>query len=301
MKLLCRPNILTGELKARFEQDSELVALTGYKAVDKNTGASKKWLPLKSPASARLLKFMQAEPGGSLSTEIRWSKKELEEAKGYLLSCSTVSMPDADYKHQLNLFNNSPTLKTPSKWGSIRIHPSLQLSTINLRQKTMRYLDEWTEELLLAEDLIENWPDSWSNKSYEAVQNRDGEARTDLFRISNLHVMPPVADNTLCHYETWDEGTARPSTPRFRRTLAYEPEVLDEMPLVARTAEPFGVLGQGLLVVSPEFRAWCLKHGWKGPKFHPLLSIGSDTWKQFEEHWSKFLRLAGKASDRIPG
>lgn len=290
MKLTCRPTLFTGAQKKRMEEDSTLAKLLGYHQLDDTMGACKKWLAVTDPHVERLLDLL--EESDTLLTDIRWSKKEIEQARGYHLVCKTVAMSDGDNVAQTSSFSSSRPVLNSSKWNQISIFPYLKLNSVKLKNSTIRYLGQWTEELVCAKDVFQAWPSDWSPRFVRPVENRKNQVRTDLFHFTPIYLMPCVSAETIGHYETRDNGPDQPSTPRFRRALTYPKETLDNMPLMARTAEPFGNLGQGLILVSQDWRQWCLQHKWKGPRFHPLLEWGSPLWEQFEEQWKRLLHLA---------
>ena len=269
-------------------QRVQLAEALGVYPIDSRMSACKKWLAVSSPLFGELVSYLSSHSSVTVHTHILWTKKEMDSALGFFVRGQTMGMSDAEYKVQSQVFDQAEPLTTSSRWGHIKVHPKLQLNTLKLKSGTLRYLDQWTEELLMAADVAASWDQDWSKCEAEPILGKDGKARRDLFRVVTDVIMPEVSENTICHYETWDNGADEASTPRLRGTLTYDQGALSDMPVLARTAEPFGSLSQGLLLASKSWRDWCLQHNWKGPRFIPLLQKDGPLWQQFEDQWALF-------------
>ena len=202
--------------------------------------------------------------------DMRWSAQEMRLAKAFLVARGqTVAQPRALYdKQQAHAIRS----------GKIRgFRPVFMNRTIP--SGSFRFMDQWSNELLAAEDVGRAWPAEFRGAQLEAIPGAEG-----LLHVFIHQAMAPTTwDDTLC----WDD-----STPRHRGTLCYPEETLRGDWDLARTAEPFGCQGTGLVLASRRFYQWYRDQGWKGLHFWPVWADDSAQCREHQALWREVLASA---------
>jgi hypothetical protein len=193
----------------------------------------------------------------SFLRDMRWTAREMAQADAYLVArAQTIAQPR--HLHEVQQAE-SQRIPTASKWGSIVSYRMVHLNRCP-PPGSFRLLDQWTNELLASPDL-----------ELASLRGVALEPVGGAVHVRVGHILGPAAwDQTLC--ETWDNGPGAPSTPRHRGTLTFPAASLAGDWDLARTAEPFGCNGTGLLVVSSHFYRCYHQNGWKGLRFWPVWS-----------------------------
>lgn len=210
----------------------------------------------------------------SFLRDMRWTVQEMAQADAFLIARAQSLAQSA----KLRVRQQAELQRTPttSKWGSIVTYGSVQLDRWP-PPSSFCTLDQWTNELLAAPDLDK-----------APLQGAHLHQVRNAFHVKVQHILGPVAwDEAL--WETWDDGPAAPSTPRHRGTLTFPSQSLGGDWDLARTAEPFGCNGTGLLVVSRRFYDWYCDSGWKGLHFWPVWCNNTPTAQAHRVLWQTLL------------
>lgn len=213
----------------------------------------------------------------SFLRDMRFTALERKQADAFLVAqAKSVALPGRFFARQQG---ERQLTATRSKWKTIVTYRSIHLKR-SLPPTSFRMLDQWTNELLAPADLELAWPPEFCGARLERTSGHT--------HVQVQHILGPVAWDGTC-YESWDDGPAAPSTPRRLGTLSFPAESLAGQWDLARTAEPFGCSGTGLLVVSQRFYHWYRQNKWDGLYFWPVWRETSSAACQHRALWQEVL------------
>jgi hypothetical protein len=296
MKILLRPRLCSPALAARLAADPPLAKALGAQPNAAVGYLFKKFFDASGPVLAQVLAHARAE-GERMDflRDVQFSSAEVAAASHLQVMCrKTIGQSAPESKATLADYHADALHATASRWR-VRLPQRMYLGQ-PVDAGTVAHVDQYTGEYVLgpavAEALQASGLGGWELQPVLHWKTRQPQPEVAL-HLTTRELLPPALEGVTT-FETFDDGPARPSTPRRYGALSYAAGALDASPDFARTAEPWCEWSTPQWIVRQRVRSWYGQGGFKGWDFWPVLAQGSALHREHEDRWLQLLAQLGE-------
>ena len=291
MRILLRPRLCGPALAARLAADPLLARALGAQANAAVGFLFKKFFDAGGPLLAQVLGHARAE-GERMDflRDVQFTEKEVESASHLQVVCrKTIAQSASESKATLADYHADALHPTASRWA-VRLPQRMYLGR-PVDANTIAHVDQYTGKYVLgrgaADSLQASRLGGWDLRPVLHWKTRQPQPEAGM-HLTTQELLPPALED-VSTFETFDDGPARPSTPRRYGALSYAAGALAASPDFTRTAEPWCEWSTPQWIVRQRVRGWYGQGGFKGWDFWPVLEQGTALHREHEDRWTQLL------------